>query len=322
MAELNKTNTGNIKSNLHPRNKNRGQYNFIALIKACPELNHHVNKNQFGNLSINYFDPLAVKILNKSLLKYLYQIDWDIPDGFLTPPIPGRSDYIHYLADLLVSSNLKSKPINNSNINFLDIGTGSNCIYPIIGVSEYGWSCVASDISSTSIKHAQSIIDANPSLHKKIELRQQPTSKHYFNNIIQDNEYFDFSMSNPPFFASLIEANQANSKKQKNLTKDQGKKTNFNFGGNSDELWCKGGELQFIKQLIQESYLYQSSCFWFTTLVSKKENIKSIEFELQKHHPTEVKLIEMSQGHKSSRIIAWTFLNKKQKDIWRQSRWL
>jgi 23S rRNA (adenine1618-N6)-methyltransferase len=43
------------------------------------------------------------------------------------PSIPGRADYIHYIADLLAESN--NGIIPRSWDQGLDIGIGANCIY-------------------------------------------------------------------------------------------------------------------------------------------------------------------------------------------------
>ncbi|MCV6022274.1 RlmF-related methyltransferase, partial [Escherichia coli] len=67
-----------------------------------PALESFVIKNPKGEDSINFSDPNAVKILNKALLTAYYDIDfWDIPEHYLCPPIPGRADYIHRVAELL-----------------------------------------------------------------------------------------------------------------------------------------------------------------------------------------------------------------------------
>jgi len=315
MAKIN----NRIKTNLHPRNRNRGQYDFKKLIEISKDLEAFVNENKYGNLSINYFNNTAVKLLNAALIKLHYDIDWNIPDGYLIPPLPGRSDYIHYMSDVLVSSHHKPNKSIPADIKFLDIGTGANCIYPIIGKCEYRWSSVGTDINESSLKIAQSIIDKNKNLDNKIELRLQANSNHYFKNIIKKDEYFDFTICNPPFYSSPEQAIKANTKKQYKLTNH--KSSNYNFGGHSHELWSKGGELNFTKQLIEESFLFKSSCYWFSTLVSKQDNLNFIEKEIRRFNPTEVKLIKMSQGQKSSRIIIWTFLTQKQKDIWSRSRW-
>ena len=48
---------------------------------------------------------------------------------------------------------------------------------------------------------------------------------------------------------------------------------------------------------------------WFTTLVSKAGNLHLIYKALDKVRPLDVKTIEMGQGQKTSRIVAWTFQN-------------
>jgi 23S rRNA (adenine1618-N6)-methyltransferase len=90
----------------------------------------------------------------------------------------------------------------------------------------------------------------------------------------------------------------------------------LNFSGQNSELWCKGGELGFITQMIYESVKYPMQCLWFTTLVSKKENLKNIYKLLSKVGTAEIKTIDMAQGQKISRIVAWTFLTESHKKNW------
>ena len=146
------------KNNLHPRNKHRLRYNFPELIAACPELSAFVAPNPYGDLSVDFKDPNAVKALNRALLQFFYKVDlWDVPEGYLCPPIPGRADYIHTLADLLAADNNGSIPLGKS-IKVLDIGVGANCIYPLIGHHEYGWSFVGSDIDHIAVNSAKNIV--------------------------------------------------------------------------------------------------------------------------------------------------------------------
>jgi len=91
-----------VKSRLHPRSKHINRYDFKKLIEGFPELESFVKPNKFGDESIDFSDPKAVICLNKALLKHHYGIEhWLIPEGYLCPPIPGRADYIHHIADLL-----------------------------------------------------------------------------------------------------------------------------------------------------------------------------------------------------------------------------
>lgn len=306
------------KDNLHPRNIHRSRYDFELLISNCPELKAFISINKYGIETIDFSNPLAVKTLNKALLQTYYEIqNWDIPKNYLCPPIPGRADYIHYIADLLAETNHGQIPEGNS-VMGLDIGTGANLIYPILGNSIYNWSFVATDIYKTSIENCSKIIEANPKLIDTISLQQQTESRFIFKNIIIPEDRFTFTMCNPPFHASAEEANKSTSRKVSNLNPKEKKNTNpvLNFGGQNAELWCNGGEIGFVTQMIYESVKYASQVLWFTTLVSKKENLSSIYKTLKKVNAVSVKTIEMSQGQKNSRIVAWSFLSKPEQQKW------
>ncbi|MEG1023047.1 MAG: 23S rRNA (adenine(1618)-N(6))-methyltransferase RlmF [Flavobacterium sp.] len=307
------------KDNLHPRNIHRSRYDFDLLISNCPELKTFISINKFGIETIDFSNPLAVKTLNKALLQTYYDIqNWDIPKNYLCPPIPGRADYIHYIADLLAETNNGQIPEGNS-VMGLDIGTGANLIYPILGNSIYNWSFVATDIYKTSIENCSKIIEANPKLIDAISLQQQTESRFIFKNIIIPEDRFAFTMCNPPFHASAEEANKSTSRKVSNLNPKEKKNTNpvLNFGGQNAELWCNGGEIGFVTQMIYESVKYASQCLWFTTLVSKKENLSSIYKTLKKVNAVSVKTIEMPQGQKNSRIVAWSFLSNTEQTAWK-----
>lgn len=295
------------KALLHPRNKHRERYNFAQLIKSCPALAPFVLLNKYNDKSINFFDPAAVKMLNKALLKHFYKItEWDIPANYLCPPIPGRADYLHYVADLLATNNHQKIP-KGPQIKCLDIGVGANCIYPIIGHQEYGWLFVGSDIDRAAIAAANQIITQNASLAGSIELRLQTDPKNIFAGIIKAGEQFDATICNPPFHASLAEAQAGTVRKLNNLTGQKNAKPTLNFAGKNNELWCEGGEERFIKTMIIQSKQYAQSCRWFTTLVAKSEHLPNIYKTLKQAAATSIKTIPMGQGNKISRIVAWTF---------------
>lgn len=305
-----------VKSSLHPRNKHKFRYDFKALIASLNELNDFVSVNKYGDESIDFANPNAVKTLNKALLKHFYQIDfWDIPEGYLCPPIPGRADYIHYAADLLASCNGQNIP-KGKKISVLDVGVGANCVYPIIGNREYGWHFVGSEIDSIAVQSAKNIIEINSLLKGGIEIRLQPSKSSVFNNIIRKQEKFDLTICNPPFHASAEEANAGSQRKNRNLGNKNYASPVLNFGGKNTELWTKGGEIGFIGQLIAESKLFKNQCFWFTSLVSKSENLGGIYAMLDRAEVAEIRTSEMSTGNKITRIVAWTFLDAKQQEDW------
>lgn len=310
-----------VKVRLHPRNKHRERYDFKILIETCPELAPFVQLNMYEDESIDFSNPEAVKILNKALLKLDYGIlNWNIPENYLCPPIPGRADYIHHIADLLCTYNYGKIPTGN-HIKCLDIGVGANCVYPIIGNKEYGWSFIGSDIDPLAIENGNKIIESNPQLKGSIDLRLQNNPKDVFYGIIQKEELVDVSICNPPFHASLQEAQEVNLRKVSNLNHKKISKPTLNFGGQNNELWCEGGEEKFVREMIRESKKFATSCFWFSTLISKQSNLKSAYAALDKAEAIEVRTIAMGQGNKTSRVVAWTFLTKKMQNEWRNTRW-
>lgn len=316
------------KAGLHANNPHRGRYPFQELVRVLPELKAHVVKNPKGEQSIDFSDPTAVKCLNKALLAHYYGVQaWDIPQGYLCPPIPGRADYIHRAAELLSN---ECPGLKHNQIQALDIGVGANCIYPIVASVAYGWRYVGSDVDPVSVKNANQIVANNRSLSGLVTCRLQEQSRFTFQGIIQPGEYYDITTCNPPFHKSLAEAEQGTQRKLRNLNENRAKRgqshqfakpakdanTVLNFGGQKAELWCPGGEASFIKNMAFESRDFGAQVLWFTSLLSKKENVRWMRKNLEKAGAAEARVYEMSQGQKISRFIAWTFQTPEQRARW------
>ncbi|TBX25330.1 23S rRNA (adenine(1618)-N(6))-methyltransferase RlmF [Jiulongibacter sediminis] len=282
---------------MHSANKHRGTYNFKELKKVSPSLTPYVRQKTGGGLTIDFADPKAVKELNKSLLKSYYGLRfWDIPENYLCPPIPGRAEYIHIMADLLEVK-------QDQKIHCLDIGTGANLIYPIIGVMEYDWQFVAADIDQKAIENTRKIVKENPQLQNKIDLRKQSNPRDIFRGIVKEGEYFDLMFCNPPFYESAKEAEDAAQQKSSNLKT----KNTRNFGGRGHELWCPGGEKKFINDIAFQSKFFKDQIKWFSSLVSKKENLKDLYKTLKKNGVAEIKTLPLDLGNKKSRVVVWGY---------------
>jgi len=282
-----------------------------ALCQSCPSLQDYIVQTPAGEPSVNFADPQAVKMLNKALLAHYYGVaHWDIPEGFLCPPVPGRADYLHHLADLLADDRNGVIPEQAS---VLDIGTGANLIYPLIGVHEYHWRFTGSEIGNEAFSSAQAIINANPGLSRSVRLRRQKDASSIFNGIIHKNESYDATLCNPPFHDSAATARAGSERKRRNL--GQAEDAALNFGGQQQELWCEGGEVAFILRMIEESKVFGRQVKWFTTLVSRGDNLPPLYRALTDVGAVNVVKKEMAQGQKQSRFIAWSFMdaNKRSK---------
>ncbi|MCF2873083.1 MULTISPECIES: 23S rRNA (adenine(1618)-N(6))-methyltransferase RlmF [unclassified Tenacibaculum] len=281
------------KKALHKNNIHNKGYDFKVLQEKYPKIKEFVIE-KYGKETIDFSNPKAVKEFNKALLSVYYNIKtWEFSDDNLCPPIPGRVDYIHYLADLIGKE---------KEVTVLDIGTGATCIYPLLGNAVYNWNFVASDIDLDSLDSAQDIIDDN-NLDAKIKLRQQFKEEHVLKGILEKEDSFTVTMCNPPFYKSAEEARGANRRKSRNL----GNNAVRNFSGNSNELWYIGGEKAFLHTYLYESSQYPTVSKWFTSLVSKKENVESLQKSGKKLGVKEFKVIPMTQGNKVTRIVCWRF---------------
>lgn len=310
---------------MHPRNPHVAGYDFAALTATSAALAKYVRMTPAGMPTIDFANPAAVKMLNRALLMHHYGVKgWDIPAGYLCPPIPGRADYIHALADLLASCNKQAVP-TGTGVRGLDIGTGANLVYPLIGHAACGWSFLGVDIDEAALANAEAILAKNPEIAADVELRHQPVWDNIFTGLLRGGEHFDFSMCNPPFHNSPDEVLAVSQRKWNNLGKPGARKESaqprLNFGGGGTELWCNGGERAFVKSMIEQSTQIPKRVLWFTSLLSKADNLPHIEAALKKARVVESRILDMAQGQKHSRVVAWTFCANGEREKWRRARW-
>jgi 23S rRNA (adenine1618-N6)-methyltransferase len=281
------------------------------LIEALPDLGRFVQPHPLAGDTIDFANPAAVTTLNRALLNLHYGItSWDLPAGYLCPPIPSRADYLHHVADLLAEDD-PAAISHRPDISVLDIGSGANCVYPLIGVQTYGWRFVGTDVDPAAVDWARQLVSLNPPVVGRIECRLQPSAETIFKNVTRLGEWFALSMCNPPFHSSPEEAAAGTLRKLRNLADARSRppsKLALNFGGRSHELWCPGGEVAFVRRMIAESVEQPELCGWFTTLVSKRGSLPVLGRDLQRARVSDFRILTMFAGQKQTRVLAWTFL--------------
>ena len=296
------------KNSLHNNNK----YDFDLLVQNNDDLKPYVFVNDFQTQTIDFSDSKAVKALNTALLYSHYNVRfWEFPDGNLCPPIPSRADYMHHLSDLLRRSGLET------DITILDVGVGASCIYPLLGNALFNWKFVGADIDEKSLHIAKKIIDKN-FLANVIALRRQNDAQNILKGVLQPSDRFTASVCNPPFFKSQAEALEATKTKLKGLGKE-GDPVVRNFSGTPKELCYAGGEKAFLHNYLYESSHYKQQCFWFTSLVSNVSLVRSMQASLEKLGASEFQVLDMIQGNKVSRVVAWSFLTKPEQKEWNKN---
>ena len=286
--------------------------NFIELSTQFPSFSKYVITNKYNYTTIDWKNPDAVRELTQCLLKKDFGLkSYNLPSNFLIPTIPSRLNYILFLKKLFNAFSIG----NYCNSPFIvDIGTGANVIYPIIGNRMFNWNFVCSEINDDSIKIANEILKENQ-IDKIVILKQYNKSK-VFEGILDDtknikkrNRKYIFTMCNPPYFDSEKEE-----KKDNKHTDNE-----YNF----EEVYCKGGETRFILEMIKESEIYKNKVFIFTTLVGKKINFIHLKDILKNNE--KIKLLKCEtflQGKNARWVLAWSYFDSYENFMVESALWI
>tara|TARA_R110001583_G_scaffold50116_1_gene156407 strand:+ start:1685 stop:2572 length:888 start_codon:yes stop_codon:yes gene_type:complete len=290
---------------MHAENPYCKRYDLNRLVAHYADLKNYLVLNPAGEATIDFGSSKAVYALNKAILLADFNVtDYHLPQGYLIPPIPGRLDYLLYIRDF-VSEKLGMDV--DAEFRGLDIGTGANGIYCILGAQYFKWSMIGSECDDKAIGIVKANIQPTKTLEDRVQVRHQTNKSFLFKGIIQSGEQFDFTVCNPPFHSTKEEAQRGSRRKLKNLVGTSNTdELKLNFEGQANELWCNGGEALFIKRLIKESVLFKDQVRVFTSLVAKADNLPKIEKQLKKAK-ADYHIVPMDQGNKKSRIILWWF---------------
>ena len=290
---------------MHLENPYSDRYDLKRLAIHHPQLQEHIVLNPSDEETIDFSNSAAVYELNKAMLLADFKVEkYELPMGYLIPPVPGRLEYLLLIREFLSEQFNIDK---NTKLRGLDIGTGANGIYCILGLQHFNWTMVGAECDANSVEIAKANMQHTKSLKNKIEIRHQENKSFLFKNIIKTDEQFDFSVFNPPFHTSKEDAFRGSQRKINNLGREFDKKeVTLNFEGQANELWCNGGEALFIKRLIKESIAFKNQVKVFSTLVSKTDSLASIDKQLKKAKANSY-VLPMDLGNKKSRIVLWWF---------------
>ena len=270
---------------------------FLTLIKEFPELKKYILKQNEDNEEEFQFDwsnnELSL-LMDKSILNYYFNIKYYyIPKGFLIPPIPSRINYINLINSIIAKL---IKDIDIKNIIGIDIGTGANIIYPILGYSIYKWKFICTEINKEAYNNAKLILQKN-NLENNINIIKQNNKDNIFISILNRENKYIFSMCNPPYY------NYENEIKLEDKKRDN----EYNF----DEIYYKNGEYGFFQRYFEESICYKNNVFLYTILIGKKINAENIYDKLSSYNDI-IKIYNMQKiltGNNVRYIIYWSFFN-------------
>lgn len=280
------------------RNIYKNDVDFMALSLQSPEFAKYLKPN--GQL--DFTDPDAVRQLTKSLLKQDFDLEVDIPENRLCPPVPNRLNYILWLQDLLdtTGDEYRDDYDPDRDVTGLDIGTGCCSIYPLLGcASRPRWKFVATDIDDENIETATKTVTRN-GLESRIQIIKTDPSSELIPLQKSGVERLDFTMCNPPFYASRDEMiTSAEAKERLPFSACTGAEV---------EMVTSGGELDFVTRMIEESIRLGEKVLWYTTMLGKLSSVSVIVEKLISHNNRNYAVTEFVQGSKTRRwAVAWSW---------------
>ncbi|CAB5210346.1 unnamed protein product [Rhizophagus irregularis] len=287
---------------MHPRNKYKDNPpDFSVLAFKYPSFYPFVNYSKEGKPYIDYKNPEAARELTYCLLREDFNLFLDIPLDTLCPPIPSRLNYIHWIEDL-ISSTESHEELGKNTVHGIDIGTGASCIYPLLGCTlNKNWVFLATDIDKKAVKYAKDNVHRN-NLDDKITVRRNKTDKKILlnENMIKDTTIkFSFCMCNPPFYENQEQYEKGVESK---ITSSHSVCT-----GSSNEMFTPGGEFQFIKDILEESLILRTKIRWYTSKIGRLETVNKIVCELKKSGIDNYVVTEFCQGLTRRWGIGWSF---------------
>ncbi|CAG7942070.1 unnamed protein product [Penicillium olsonii] len=277
---------------------------FEALALQCRDFAKHLKPNS----QLDFTDPAAVRQLTTTLLREDFQLKVKIPEDRLCPPVPNRLNYIIWIQDLIDSTAEGSTERDVSGYTpFLaaksdPAGSSWQLVYSPTDYFRHPL-IVVTDIDPGNIRTAQENVALNE-LESRIRIIESDPDGPLFPLEKIGRETLDFTMCNPPFYISRDEL--VESAKQK-------KRPPFSAcTGAEVEMVTRGGEVDFVKKMIDESLQLRGRVQWYTSMLGKMSSVSVLVETLIKHENHNYAVTEFDQGAKTKRwAVAWSWGDRR-----------
>lgn len=279
---------------MHERNIYRNQPDFTQIALDFPEFRKYaIPDAKCQKVRVDFTNAEALRTLTKILLKKDFNLDIVIPEGFLIPTVPQRLNYILWLEDLISDIDPAKR---KECICGIDIGTGACAIFSILGAQKNGWNFVASESSDDAILWAKKNVEKN-NLCNKITVTKVNQGSSLGEILSLNQECYDFCMCNPPFFENIEDIRKKHRHSNETIA-DVAQK---------DEIFVKGGEYEFVKNILQDSLIYKDRICLFTSMFGKKKSFLQILKDIKEIKDVKFSTTEFCQGNTIRWGIVWTY---------------
>jgi len=286
---------------MHPRNPYKQKKpDFKALAVKYDFFRQFVSTTLSGKCVLDFKRPEALKALLKVLLREDFDIDIDIPVDRLIPTLPLRINYLLWIEDLL---KLFFPNVAPEKFLGIDVGAGASCIYAILGSKFFGWNFISLEVDDVSLSFASSNVEAND-LASRVRLNRVSPEERFHDVLTrvlkpEDADRIPFLVCNPPFFADDCEMREGTTRKEE---RPQPWSVS---SASSVESVTVGGEVGFVRRLIESSLLIRSRVGIYTTMLGKQSSISPLKIFLRSHHINQIGSYEFCQGRTMRWGLCW-----------------
>ncbi|CAF1903741.1 unnamed protein product [Rotaria magnacalcarata] len=276
---------------MHIRNRYRTKPpDFKQLAEKHTELKPFLIEKTNGGVTLDFRDAKAVRTLTIVTAKEDFNLNLELSLDRLIPRIPQKLNYIHWIEDLMECKTEASG---------IDIGCGCSCIHALLAARmNPQWKMLVSEIDPFNYNMAVKNVEQNE-LQDQIHVISMNSSA-LFDGLIDRTKHYDFLMCNPPFFCDTSEYQGLTN--TRNVERPSA--NSINTAADIESIYDQGGEIEFVKRMIDESRLYTSNVRIFTSQLGKKSSLKQVQKYLKDIHHTDT---EFCQGNTMRWAVAWTF---------------
>jgi len=284
---------------MHPRNRYKKEKpSFLKLALKYPDFRAQVTQDEDGKVLLDFKNADALRALTTCLLKEDFGLTVELPPDRLVPTLPLRLNYIHWLEDIVGRERDKWG---------IDIGTGASCIYPLLAVKMNGWKFLATEADPENCMHARKNVEKN-GMAKEITVFQVEKEVALLTPLNDPSlpgalpKKYDFCMCNPPFFADHMEAQAVGTSRSMDRPEAMSVST-----ASPEECIAHGGEVGFVRQMIQESLLLKERVTVYSSMLGKKTSLAALKEELRANGVSKYSSTELCQGRTMRWALAWSF---------------
>jgi len=286
---------------MHPRNPYRHKKpNFKSLAVKYEFFRQFVSTSLSGKCLLDFKQPEALRALLKALLKEDFGIELDIPVDRLIPTLPLRINYLLWIEDLL---KLFCPGVPPNDFLGIDVGAGASCIYAILGSKFFGWNFLSLEVDDVSLTFAQANLTAND-LQSRVRLSRVSPDEPFHEVLARclgpdDAVRVPFVVCNPPFFADDAELREGTTRK------DERPQPWSVSSASSVESVTIGGEVGFVRRIIESSLLIRDRIAVYTTMLGKQSSISPLKIFLKSHLISQIGTYEFCQGRTMRWGLCW-----------------